>query len=470
MRLLIISNRLPITVVKEGDKHCIKESSGGLVSGLSSYLDSLKGSSLSKADYIWIGWPGIEIEHKQQAEFQKRILDEYNAYPVFLTNASMEKFYQGFCNNTIWPLFHYFPSLATYQEENWNFYNKVNETFLKAILEIIEPDDIVWVHDYHLMLLPKLLRDRLPGIRIGFFLHIPFPTYEVFSIMPSKWRRAILEGLLGADIVGFHTDDYTHYFKRCVHRILGIQYDNGNIELDSHVCKTDTFPMGIDFQKFHNSLNDEEIKKYIIELYESLNYEKIILSIDRLDYTKGILNRLGAYEMFLKANPQWHEKVILVLRIIPSRIDVKHYGKIKKQIDEFVGRINGKFGKISWSPISYQYDFLPFKPLVALYAISDIILVTPLRDGMNLISKEYLACRMDKKGVLILSEMAGSSKELGEAMIVNPHNMDEISAAISEAMIMPESEQITRNTLMQQRLQNYDVVKWAQDFIERIVK
>jgi len=337
-------------------------------------------------------------------------------------------------------------------------------------MEIIKPDDLIWVHDYHLMLLPKLIREKMSGIRIGFFLHIPFPNFEIFSLLPSKWRINIMEGLLGADIVGFHTYDYTQYFLRCALRILGCESDMGKIIIDNRIVKADTFPMGIDFLKFQNSFNNPEVQENIRELKKTLDYEKVILSIDRLDYSKGILNRLQGYEMFLEKNPEWIGKIILILRIVPSRIGVKHYRKMKKQIDELVGRINGKFGSINWSPISYQYGFLPFNPLVALYSMSDIILVTPLRDGMNLISKEYLASRIDKTGVLILSEMAGSSKELGEALIINPNNIEEIASAINGAIDMPRTEQIRRNEIMQERLKRYDVVKWADDFIQKIIQ
>ncbi|HVO75586.1 MAG TPA: bifunctional alpha,alpha-trehalose-phosphate synthase (UDP-forming)/trehalose-phosphatase [Ignavibacteriaceae bacterium] len=470
MRLLIVSNRLPITIEKKDGKLSLKESSGGLVSGLSSYLDSLKGSSFpSKTDYVWLGWPGIEIEEPLQPELKKNILNEYRSYPVFLPESLMENFYEGFCNNTIWPLFHYFPSYALYESECWNSYNLVNEKFLEAILAVLRPDDLIWIHDYHLMLLPKLIREKKPDVQIGFFLHIPFPAYEIFSLLPSQWRIKILEGLLGSDLIGFHTQDYTLYFLRCIKRIFMIESSGGNITVDKRLVRARTFPMGIDFQKFQNSIVKSGVQKDVKKFRQRLKYEKIILSIDRLDYTKGILNRLQGYEIFLQNNSEWLEKIILILRVIPSRIGVKHYRKMKKQIDEFVGRINGKFGTIGWAPISYQYGFLPFNPLVALYSISDVILVTPLRDGMNLISKEYVASRIDKTGVLILSEMAGSSKELTESIIINPNNKEEIAEAISAALNMPVREQIRRIKIMQTHLRTFDVVKWADDFIRELI-
>ncbi|MFO7447123.1 MAG: bifunctional alpha,alpha-trehalose-phosphate synthase (UDP-forming)/trehalose-phosphatase [Ignavibacteriaceae bacterium] len=470
MRFLIISNRLPITAEKKEDKIIFKESSGGLVSGLSSYLDYLKNSTPpSETEFVWLGWPGVEIDPKEQDTLRDRLFSDYNAYPVFLSKELMTKFYQGFCNNTIWPLFHYFPSYTEYAQDKWEYYNEVNEKFLDAVLEIAQPDDIIWVHDYHLMLLPKLIREKRPDARIGFFLHIPFPAYEMFSLLPSSWRLKIIEGLLGADLIGFHTYDYTQSFIRTVLRVLGLEADMGNITFDNRIIKVDTFPMGIDYKKFNSSLDLPEVQENIKKLKKTINYEKVVLSIDRLDYTKGIINRLDAYETFLKNNPEWVGRIVLLLVVIPSRIGVEHYRKMRKHIDETVGRINGTYGSINWSPISYKYGFLPFKSLVAFYSISDIIMVTPLRDGMNLISKEYVACRKDKTGVVILSEMAGSSKELGEALIINPNNKNEIASAIKSAIDMPVEEQIRRTEVMQSRLKRYDVVKWADDFIQKVI-
>jgi len=469
MRLLIISNRLPVTIEEENNELVIRESSGGLVSGISSYLESLRGSDPhSKSDYIWIGWPGIEIKNKDQESLKQKIYREYNAFPVYFSKDIMKKFYEGFCNNTIWPLFHYFPSLTTYDEEQWNCYKNVNEEFCKAVLEIIEPGDVIWIHDYHLMLLPQMIREKRNDVKIGFFLHIPFPTFEIFGLLPKKWRNDILKGLLGADVVGFHTFDYMQHFLRSVLRLLGYENNMGMIQHGNNITIADVFPMGIDFQKFRSASEDVEIKNDTQELKKVLNYKKIILSIDRLDYTKGIINRLRAFELFLEKNPEYCGKIILVLIVIPSRIGVKHYHSMKKQIDESVGRINGKFSQIDWSPISYQYDFSPFRQLVSIYSAADIIMVTPLRDGMNLISKEYLACRTDKTGVLILSEMAGSSKELGEAIIINPNHVEEISDAIFEAINMPLEEQHRRTEVMQKMLARYDVKKWANNFIRKL--
>jgi trehalose 6-phosphate synthase/phosphatase len=465
-RILIVSNRLPITVEEKEGQLEFQVSAGGLVSGLSAYLDSLKGSSFTKFDYIWVGWPGSVVPNKIKEELRSKALTEFNACPVFLSERAMDKFYQGFCNKTIWPLFHYFPSYAVYEEDYWIQYQRVNEIFCDAVMEIVKPDDIVWIHDYHLMLLPRLIRERMPHIPIGFFLHIPFPSFEVFRLLPGKWRREILEGLLGADLVGFHTHDYTQYFLRCVLRILGYDHSMGQILVSNYMVKAETLPMGIDFHRFYNASGSPEVQKEKDKPKNTLANLKVISSIDRLDYTKGTLNRLRGYEAFLDKNPQWHGRVVLVLVVVPSRIGVEHYQQMKRQIDELVGKINGRFSSINWTPILYQYKFLPFHPLVALYSLSQVALVTPLRDGMNLIAKEYVATRSDKTGVLILSEMAGASKELGEAIIINPSNVEEIADALKQALEMPEEEQIRRNEVMQIRLKRYDVVRWADDFIQ----
>jgi trehalose 6-phosphate synthase/phosphatase len=468
MRLLVVSNRLPIVTAEESGQIVFRESAGGLVSGISAYLDSLRSSSFVKPEYEWIGWPGVTIEDPAKRTVVAEALAEFNAHPVFLSESAMEKFYHGFCNKTIWPLFHYFPSYAVYEEGLYAHYQAVNRIFCEVVTRVMRPDDLVWIHDYHLMLLPKLLRGQHPSARIGFFLHIPFPSFEMFRLLPMAWRAEILEGLLGADLVGFHSYEYTEYFLRCVLRVLGHEHHTGRLLLPNHLVKVDTFPMGVDFHRFHAAAAQPRECPTDDVSWETLKGFKIVLSVDRLDYTKGILNRLRGYELFLEKDPAWHKKVVLVLVVVPSRVGVDQYQQIKKQIDEYVGRINGKFSTVGWAPVLYQYKFLPFEPLVSLYAASHVALITPLRDGMNLVAKEYLASRTDKTGVLILSETAGASKELGEAVIINPNNAEEIAAGLKTALEMPESEQIRRNEIMQSRLQRYDVVRWAEDFLNQL--
>ncbi len=469
MRLVIISNRLPITVIKKENRFDYKESIGGLATGLNAYIESPEKKAFDKNEFLWIGWPGISTEDKNKEQIKSTLYSKYQSYPVFLSREAMNKFYYGFCNSTIWPLFHYFPLNVMYDEEYWAHYQYVNQIFCNAIEEIIKPDDMVWIHDYHLMLLPSLLRAKMENIPIGFFLHIPFPSYEIFRILPVQWRTEIIKGLLGADLLGFHTNDYTQYFLRCVLRISGYEHNLGQITLENRIVKADTFPMGIDYNKYHYMAKTFEVKKQKKKFKNKFKKNKIILSLDRLDYTKGIFNRLQAYELFLEKNPDWREKVILILVVVPSRIAVERYQNMKEKIDEMVGRINGKFGHLDWTPVLYQYKTFSFEELAVLYNISDIALITPLRDGMNLIAKEYIACKYDKTGVLILSEMAGSAKEMGEAIIINPNSNKEMAEAIKQALDMQPEEQIKRNTVMQKRLQSYTVIKWADDFINKLL-
>lgn len=465
-RLIIVSNRLPFTVTEENGEVKFGPSSGGLVTGLHAYLEQM--SRDGDRRHIWVGWPGGTIDAALQKDVKTRALREFSALPVFLTEREMDDFYLGFCNKTIWPLFHYFPSYTEYVDENWEQYWQVNDRFCNALLEIVDDEDTIWVHDYHLMLLPRMLKARRQRLRIGFFLHIPFPSFEVFRLLPNRWRRDILEGLLGADLVGFHTYDYMQHFLQSVLRILGHEHHMGQIVLPQQIVKVGSFPMGVDYRKFALAATEPDTERERTSLRESLPGSRVILSIDRLDYSKGILNRLEGFSLLLETCPEYLGKVVLLMVVVPSRIGVLHYEQMKKQIEEMVGRINGKFGTVAWVPVIYQFRAVPFQSLVALYGISDIALVTPLRDGMNLIAKEYVSSRPDRTGVLILSEMAGAAKELGESVSINPNDRREIAAALREGLEMPAEEQIRRNAIMQQRLQRYDVVRWATDFVQQL--
>jgi len=469
-RLIIVSNRLPFTVRLSDDELRFDESAGGLVTGLSAFLDSYKDHFPKREEHIWVGWPGNTIPEEHKDRVRSMALSDYHAYPVFLTESEMEDFYLGFCNKTIWPLFHYFPTYTVYQEDFWQNYRRVNQLFCDALIELVKPGDTVWVQDYHLMLLPRLLRERFPGVLIGFFLHIPFPSFEIFRLLPPRWRHDTLEGLLGADLIGFHTYEYMRHFLQSVLRILGHEHHMGQISLPNHVVKAETYPMGIDFQKFVETSGDPVTQQERADVQKNLSNFRAVLSVDRLDYSKGILHRLEGFERLLEKYPDFREKVVLIMVVVPSRIGVQQYELMKKQIEEYVGRINGKFGSISWMPVIYQYKHLSLHPLVALYGVSDVALVTPLRDGMNLIAKEYVASRVDMSGVLILSEMAGAAKELGEAIIVNPNDRDQIAEALKEALEMPLEEQKRRNQIMQERLRRYDVIRWATDFVNQLAE
>lgn len=467
LRLVVVSNRLPFTASGKDDKLVFHTSPGGLVSGLTAYLESSR-QNLSNGDYLWVGWPGIEVDEGSQERVRSKAAKQH-AWPVFIDAKTMDGFYHGFCNSTIWPLFHYFPSYAKFDENDWAQYVKVNEVFRDSLMKVVRPNDTIWVQDYHLMLLPLLLREAMPDIPIGFFLHTPFPSYDVFRTLPTRWRRDLLEGMLGSDLIGFHTIDYTQHFLRCILRILGIENNFGQALVDGErAVRVDTFPMGVDYRQILDSVKTDSVQQEARSLREKLSNSKIVLSLDRLDYTKGIKHRLEAYATFLERYPQWLRKVVLMLSVVPSRLGSEHYEEMKEEIDKLVGRINGKFGAVGWTPIVYRYRFLPYSQLLSLFAMSDVALVTPLRDGMNLIAKEYVASRADQKGVLILSEMAGASRELGEALIINPNDESEIVDALKTALEMPDDEQIRRNQVMQNRLERYDVIRWGEDFTGKL--
>ncbi len=463
MRLLIVSNRLPVSLKKEGGKFVFEKSAGGLVSGLSDFLEGLGKSEEEVDEYIWMGWPGMTIEKEDEDYVRDTVQKDYNASPVFLSQKLMDKVYLGFCNKTIWPLFHYFPNYASFDNEFWSEYQKVNRIFCDEILKVLQPNDIIWVHDYHLFLLPGMLREKVKN-PIGFFLHIPFPSFEMYRMFPKESRNAILEGLLGSDLIGFHTYDYAQYFLRSVLRILGKENHMGTIDLPDRMVKVGSFPMGIEYNKF----NQMDVSPFPSEK-PGPDEPKIVLSVDRLDYSKGIVNRLEGFELFLKKHPEWHGKVFLNMIVVPSRTGVTSYQKIKRRLDELVGKINGDYGKVNWTPIIYQYTSLPHKELIAQYRMSAVSLITPLRDGMNLVAKEYIASLTDQKGVLILSEFTGAAKELSETIIINPNNIEEIADGIAEALSIPEEEQIRRNKLMQKRLKRYNVTRWANDYVDSLL-
>jgi trehalose 6-phosphate synthase/phosphatase len=459
-KLIIVSNRLPVTASRKKNQIVIKESPGGLATG----LRSLK----QKKKVLFIGWPGyIPRNSREKSYIQECLINEHQCYPVFLSRPELDKYYFGFSNRTIWPLFHYFSSLSTFEEPEWKSYQKANQKFLQIITEIAEPDNTFWVHDYHLMLLPKLIRKVFPDSSIGFFLHIPFPSSEIFRILP--WRTEILEGLLGADLIGFHTYEYARHFLSSSLRILGYEHEFGSISIDNRIVRVDNFPMGIDVEKNNRLLADPEVQEETEKCRKRLGKEnKIILSVDRLDYSKGIPQRLKAFELFLARNPKWRKKTTYIMLCVPSRTKVSQYKLLKEEIDRLVGNINGRFGTASWTPVNYIYRSRPFKKLISLYSAADIALVTPVRDGMNLVAKEYVAAKKDNNGVLILSGTAGAADELGEALIVNIHNKNEVIDALKKALTMPQQEKISRMKIMRKRIMEYDVKHWAQSFIKSI--
>ncbi len=469
MRLVIVSNRLPFTAsVKEGVP-AFEVSSGGLTTGLWSYLERGAKGPTRQFDFTWVGWPGGGIAPEHEAAVKEYAEKQFNARPLFLTEASVERFYHGFCNRTLWPLFHYFPTFTRYEEDYWQEYQKVNRLFCDAVAETLRPDDLVWVHDYQLMLLPRMIRERFPEIPIGFFLHIPFPSYEVFRLLPRAWRSDLVEGLLGASLIGFHTHDYTRDFLTSVLRTAGYEHQLGTLTLRERLVKVDTFPMGIDFERFAQAAASPETEARVTELQPRCAGRKVIFSVDRLDYTKGLINRLHGYHLFLKRNPDWRGKVVFIISVAPSRIGIRSYEAMKLELEQTVGRIVGAYGDVHWTPLIYQFRNLSFDEIVALYRLCDVALITPLRDGMNLVAKEFIASRPDQTGVLILSEMAGAAKEMGEALIINPFHAEDFARALEQALTMPVEEQVRRNQFLQDRLRRYNVNRWAEDFVQAMI-
>ena len=462
-KIILVSNRLPITVRKSENKFVFDHNAGGLASGLNS-IQKNTGS-------VWVGWPGTYFSKRRlnnAATLEKKLVNELKYYPIFLSKTEIDEYYRGFCNSTIWPLFHYFTKTATYDRGFWESYKKVNEIFCGKILKIAGKNDIIWIHDYHLMLLPQLLRERLPEAKIGFFLHIPFPAFEVYRLLPQ--RSEILQGLLGADLIGFHTAEYTRHFLTSVYRLLGLDYSLGQINTNGRLVKADSFPLGIDYQKIQGGLKESIVQKKARVFKGETGNRKIILSVDRLDYTKGILERLQAFSEFLEKYPARRKQVVLVMVAAPSRQEINEYWKLKKEVEKLVKNINSKYGDRQWTPVWYLHQTLNRNELLALYSLADVCLVTPLRDGMNLVSKEYVAARRDKKGVLILSEMAGAAEELTEALIINPSNKDEVVEAIEAALKMPIKEQQERNKIMQKKLGHYSEKWWTNRYLSSLSK
>lgn len=459
MKLYIISNRLPLkaTRTESGDfEFCHSE--GGLATGL--------GSLTMDVEKHWIGWPGIYTESDEEKEKIISYLQPYNFHPVFLSQEQIQNFYEGYSNSTLWPLCHYFFSYIEYENKYWESYKQVNELFCQSAVPLLEPGDIIWVQDYHLMLLPQLLRNFTKEVSIGYFHHIPFPSYELFRVLPE--RADILNGLLGADLIGFHTHDYMRHFVSAAERVLDLRFKLDHVLLDTRIAYADAFPMGINYSLYHDAILNPSVQQKAFELKKNYGTHKLILSVDRLDYSKGILHRLRGFALFLERHPEYKEKVSMAMIIVPSRDKVDRYAGLKTKIDESIGAINGKYSTINWTPVYYFYHSFNFEELVAMYNIADIALVTPLRDGMNLVTKEYLAAKRDAPGVLILSEMAGASIELKEAIIVNPNDVGEIERAILKALEMPVDEQLRKLRMMQEDISKQTVDKWANDFVHEI--
>jgi trehalose 6-phosphate synthase/phosphatase len=458
-RLILVSNRLPVTVKHERGEVSVARSSGGLATGLRGPHEQSGG--------LWIGWPG-DVSRMSEPERLKldAHLEQLRCVPVHLSGVEVSRYYDGFSNAVLWPLFHYLLDRIPPHSQEWEVYRAVNEKFADAIASVWRPGDLVWIHDYQLTLVPRMLRQRIHAATIGFFLHIPFPASEVLRILP--WREQILEGMLGADLIGFHTFTYRSHFASSVLRILGISTPGDRVFFDGREIRLGVFPIGVDAQTFGKLAEDPEVLAEVATIRGDARGQHILLGIDRLDYTKGIPRRLLAFERLLEREPHWRDKVRLVQVAVPSRDKVPSYQEFRRTVHELVGRINGAFSSVDWVPIHYVHRSLTEKHVVALYRAADVMLVTPLRDGMNLVAKEFVTARPDEDGVLVLSEFAGAAAEMGEALQVNPYDIDTMAHAYSQALRMPEEERRVRMRSLRQRIASRDVHHWAQSFIDAL--
>ena len=457
-RLLIVSNRLPVTLHRDAGKIVLADSCGGLATGLRAHHE--------RGDGLWIGWPG-ELPRLLRASDQTDAIDAVLAsrrlVPVHLSAQHVRHYYEGFSNGVIWPLFHYLLDRMRAGEGDWDVYRDANERFADRVAESYRPGDIVWVHDYHLMLVPALLRRRLPDARIGFFLHIPFPSSELFRIL--AWREKLLEGLLGADLLGFHTHAYVRHFVVALRQILGLCPETDHVQWRGREVRFGHFPMGIDDAAFERLADDPAVRAEAAALRAEAAGRAILLGVDRLDYTKGIPRRLLAFERLLESDPGLRDRVRLIQVAVPSRDGTAPYQAFRRQVEEIVGRINGRFGTTGAAPVHYLHRSLSRPQLVALYRAADLMLVTPIRDGMNLVAKEFVASRTDEGGVLILSEFAGAASEMGEALLVNPYDVEALTAAMRRALVMDGRERATRMRELRDRVKRQNLDRWTATFL-----
>ncbi len=456
-RLLIVSNRLPVTVTTTDGKAEVKQSAGGLATGLRGPHEASGG--------LWIGWPGDmdKLDDEQRAAVARE-LARLRAVPVPIDQEEIEGYYTGLANGVLWPLFHYLIDRIPYQQREWETYQAINQRFANAVAAEYQPGDLVWVHDYQLMLVPAMIRAQIPDARIGFFLHIPFPASEVFRLLP--WREEILRGILGADVVGFHTFSYLRQFINTLIHSLGLMPTADSVSVDGRDVKLGVYPMGIDAQAFDKRGKSEAVQEEAARLRVEIGDAKLLLGVDRLDYTKGIPRRLLAIERLLEREPELRGKVRFVQVAVPSRENVPSYETFTAEVLQLVGRINGRFSTPTSVPIHFLHQGFAQKDLAAFYVAADAMLVTPLRDGMNLVAKEFVASRHDGDGVLVLSEFAGAASEMGEALLVNPYDIEGTASTIARGLQMKPNARRVRMRALRERIFAYDVHRWANEFIE----
>ncbi len=458
-RLLLVSNRLPVTVKADKNGVSVVRSAGGLATGLSGPHEHSGG--------LWLGWPGdvSRLTEAQRAGVEAQ-LEKLRCVPLYLSASEVSRYYEGYSNRVLWPLCHYLLERIPLQDRDWSVYRKVNARFADLVASHYQPGDTIWVHDYQLMLVPGLLRERLPEARIGYFHHIPFPSSEIFRTLPH--REALLRGLLGADLIGFHTLEYVRHFSSSLLLLLGLDTEVDRIAYQGREVRVSGFPMGIDAESFESLANDAAVLEEARTYRDSAGEQRLLIGVDRLDYTKGIPRRLMAVQRLLEREPELRGRLRFVQVAVPSRTEVAAYAEYRDQVDELVGRINGLYGSVHNVPIHYLYRSLGPRQLTALYRAADALLVTPVRDGMNLVAKEVCAARPDEDGVLVLCELAGAAGELGEALIVNPYDVEGMADAIQRALALPREERRERMRAMRAQVKTRDVHWWVRTFLSML--
>ena len=464
-KLINVSNRLPISIEKDGDTLKVLRASGGLATAVEAMWRGRAGT--------WIGWAGVDDDGRMAEVLEKMSQDRhYRMRSVLLSAEEVAKFYCGFANEIIWPLFHDLPAPCNFDPAYWEAYQAVNAKFAQSVVDESKAGDVIWVHDYHLMLVAQSARQKGMHNRMGFFLHIPFPAPDVFEKLP--WREAVLRGLLEYDVVGFQTDRDRNNFSRCLEKLLPEVRVEGRawqqvIWNHGRPVLAGTFPISIDFNEFAGPAERPEVAARAANIRNSVPVKWLVLGVDRLDYTKGIPERLRAFRLLLEKNPDLRHQITLVQVVVPSRSDIPKYKDLKQEIERLVSDINGAFTEPGWVPIHYIHRGLDREELIAFYRAADIALITSLKDGMNLVAKEYCASHVDERGVLVLSEFAGAGPELREgALLVNPNDFNQVANALVQACAMSTGEKQRRMKAMRAVVRYHNVERWAGSFLDTL--
>ena len=455
-KLIVASTRLPVTMSRRASGWTVEESAGGLVTALKAVND--------RTPFTWLGWPGAQVPAGEQPAVTRE-LARHGASPVFIGKADLDGFYEGFANGVLWPLFHNMLDRSHFDRASWDAFQHVNARYADAVAEIAKPGDLIWIHDYQLALVPQMLRQRGLGCPVGFFLHIPFPSAEAFRTMPVA--AEVLRGLLGADLMGFHAYEYVSHFRMACLRVLGVESEPKHLRLQSRSVRLTVLPIGIDPAEIRSMCSQRAAQQEFAELSRAYAGKRLIVGVDRLDYTKGIPQRLLAFEELLRVNAKWRDKVVLVQVAAPSRTGVADYQALKREVDELVGRINGRYGSSSHTPVVHINQNVSRERLTGLYRAAEIALIAPLRDGMNLVALEYVAARDQLGGTLILSEFTGAAHCLAGARLVNPYNIENVAAVLHEAL-ESEGGDMEAFRHMLKFVDENTSMRWANMFLDRL--